>query len=94
MNTKRKILFLYNGGTIGQVPTEINGVIVSAPPKDAIIFQHAVDPIIEKFVDIFDITYEVVTTKESSSMTPQDWEKLIFRIKKAQDLIQTCFFPL
>jgi L-asparaginase len=85
MPIKKKILFLYNGGTIGQVPTEINGVIVSAPPKDASIFQHTVEPIIEKFSGDFDITYEVVTTKESSSMTPQDWEKLIFRIKKAQD---------
>jgi L-asparaginase len=83
--SQKKILFLYNGGTIGQVPTEINGIIVSAPPKDASIFQHAVEPIIEKFSADFDITYEVITTKESSSMTPQDWEKLIFRIKKAQD---------
>jgi L-asparaginase len=82
---KKKILFLFNGGTIGQVPTEINGKIISAPPKDASVFKHAVDPIIAKFIDKFDITYEVVTTKESSSMTPQDWEKLIFRIKKAQD---------
>ncbi|MFA5966976.1 MAG: asparaginase domain-containing protein [Patescibacteria group bacterium] len=82
---KKKILFLYNGGTIGQVPTEVNGVIVSAPPKDASIFKAAVDPIIERFGDKFDIVYEVVTTKESSSMTPQDWERLIFRIKKAQD---------
>ena len=82
---KRKILFLYNGGTIGQVPTEINGKIISAPPKDASVFKYAVDPIIEKFLGVFDITYEVITVKESSSMTPQDWEKLIFRIKKAQD---------
>ncbi len=83
--TKKKILFLFNGGTIGQVPTEVNGKIVSAPPKDASIFKHAVDPIILKFNETFDIKYEVVTAKESSSMTPQDWEKLIFRIKKAQD---------
>ncbi|MDP2630502.1 MAG: asparaginase domain-containing protein [Candidatus Uhrbacteria bacterium] len=85
MTSKKKILFLYNGGTIGQVPTEINGVIVSAPPKDAAVFKHAVNPIIEKFSEKFDILYEVITTKESSSMTPQDWEKLIFRVKKAQD---------
>lgn len=85
MNKKKKILFLFNGGTIGQVPTEINGKIISAPPKDAAIFKQAVDPIIAKFLEKFDITYEVVTAKESSSMTPQDWEKLIFRVKKAQD---------
>jgi L-asparaginase len=82
---KKKILFLYNGGTIGQLPTEIDGVIVSAPPADAGVFKNAVDPIIEKFTEKFEITYEVVTVKESSSMTLQDWEKLIFRIKKAQD---------
>ena len=85
MNVKKKILFLYNGGTIGQIPTEMNGIIVSAPPKDAAIFKKAVDPIIQKFAEKFEIIYEVVTTKESSSMTPQDWEKLIFRVKKAQD---------
>jgi hypothetical protein len=39
MNAKKKILFLYNGGTIGQVPTEINGIIVSAPPKDAAVLK-------------------------------------------------------
>ena len=83
--SKKKILFLFNGGTIGQVPTEVNGKIVSAPPKDAAIFKHAVDPIISKFNEVFDVTYEIITAKESSSMTPQDWEKLIFRIKKAQD---------
>lgn len=83
--SKKKILFLYNGGTIGQVPTEVNGKIVSAPPKDADIFKKAIDPIIQKFIGNFDITYELITVKESSSMTPQDWEKLIFRVKKAQD---------
>jgi L-asparaginase len=85
MRIKKKILFLYNGGTIGQIPTEINGVIVSAPPKDATIFRNAVDPIIQKFAEKFDVVHEVITTKESSSMTPQDWERLIFRVKKAQD---------
>lgn len=82
---KKKIIFLYNGGTIGQVPTEVNGKIVSAPPKDASVFKKAIDPIIEKFIGNFDVTYELITVKESSSMTPQDWEKLIFRVKKAQD---------
>ena len=82
---KKKILFLFNGGTIGQVPTEFNGKIVSAPPKDGSVFKKAVDPIIAKFTESFDITYEVITVKESSSMTPQDWERLIFRVKKAQD---------
>lgn len=82
---KKKLLFLFNGGTIGQVPTEIDGKIISAPPKDAQIFKKAIDPIIEGFTERFEITYEVVTVKESSSMTPQDWERLIFRIKKAQD---------
>ena len=82
---KKKILFLYNGGTIGQVPTIIDGKTVSAPPKDAAVFKEAIDPILQKFSDRFEISYEVITTKESSGMTPQDWEKLIFRIKKAQD---------
>ena len=32
-----------------------------------------------------DITFEFVTAKDSTNMTPNDWEKLIFRVKKAQD---------
>ena len=32
-----------------------------------------------------DIIFEFVTAKDSTNMTPNDWEKLIFRIKKAQD---------
>jgi len=32
-----------------------------------------------------EIDFELITTKDSSNMNPSDWEKLIFRIKKAQD---------
>ena len=38
---KKKILFLYNGGTIGQVPVKVGDKIVSGPPKDASIFKKA-----------------------------------------------------
>ena len=34
----KKILFLYNGGTIGQIPENCGGQIVLVPPKDSKIF--------------------------------------------------------
>lgn len=84
---KKKVLFLYNGGTIGQIPQKLNGGIVLSPPKDDKDFRSAVDPIIAKFNEHHNIEtdFELVTTKDSTNMTPNDWEKLIFRIKKAQD---------
>ncbi len=84
---KKNILFLYNGGTIGQVPEERDGQIILVPPKDSSIFQKSCIPIIEKIKkekDI-DVEFEFVTAKDSTNMTPNDWEKLILRIKKAQD---------
>jgi len=82
---KKRILFLYNGGTIGQVPEKRDGEVILAPPKDSKIFQEACEPIIEKLKQDSEIIFEFVTAKDSSNMTPNDWEKLIFRIKKAQD---------
>lgn len=82
---RKKILFLYNGGTIGQVPEERDGQIVLVPPKDSAIFQNACEPVIQAIKKDLDIHFEFVTAKDSSNMTPNDWEKLIFRIKKAQD---------
>lgn len=83
----KKILFLYNGGTIGQVPEKRGDQIVLVPPKDSKIFQDACEPVIKKIkkTNKMDIIFEFVTSKDSTNMTPNDWEKLIFRIKKAQD---------
>ncbi|MCX6799297.1 MAG: asparaginase domain-containing protein [Candidatus Diapherotrites archaeon] len=82
---KKKVLFLYNGGTIGQVPEKINNQIVLAPPKDGSVFKNACEPVLQYFKKDFDIDFEIITTKDSTNMTPNDWEKLIFRVKKAQD---------
>jgi len=73
----KKILFLYNGGTIGQVPEKRDGQIILVPPKDANVFREACEPTIEKLKKDMDITFEFVTSKDSSNMTPNDWEKLI-----------------
>lgn len=81
----RKILFLYNGGTIGQVPEQRDGKIILVPPKDSKVFQEACEPIIEKFSKDAEVVFEFITSKDSTNMSPNDWEKLIFRIKKAQD---------
>ncbi|VVC00832.1 Glutamyl-tRNA(Gln) amidotransferase subunit D [uncultured archaeon] len=81
----RKVLFLYNGGTIGQVPEKRGEEIILVPPKDSEVFEEACKPVLEKFSGRLDIKFEIVTTKDSTNMTPNDWEKLIFRVKKAQD---------
>ncbi len=86
MATKR-ILFLYNGGTIGQIPQKRDNQVVLVAPKDEKEFRDAVTPIIKSFSEKrgIEIQFELVTTKDSTNMTPNDWEKLIFRVKKAQD---------
>jgi L-asparaginase len=83
--SNKKILFLYNGGTIGEVPENRNGQVILVPPKDSKIFRTACESTIDKLKKNMDITFEFVTAKDSANMTPNDWEKLIFRIKKAQD---------
>jgi len=85
MRANKKILFLYNGGTIGQVPEKRDGHVILVPPKDSKVFQEACESAIEKLKQDSEITFEFVTSKDSTNMTPNDWEKLIFRIKKAQD---------
>lgn len=81
----KRILFLYNGGTIGQVPEKRDGQVVLVPPKDSKVFRAACEPIIRDLKQKLQITFEFVTAKDSTNMTPNDWEKLIFRIRKAQD---------
>lgn len=82
---KKKVLFLYNGGTIGQLPEMRDGQVVLVAPKDSTVFQKACEASIEKVKKDMDVTFEFVTAKDSTNMTPNDWEKLIFRVKKAQD---------
>lgn len=83
--SKKRVLFLYNGGTIGQITEMRDGQPILVSPKDGKDFKVVCDPIIKKFNKKMDITFELVTTKDSTNMTPNDWEKLIFRVKKAQD---------
>lgn len=84
---KKRILFLYCGGTIGQVPKLISGNMVLSAPDDDRAFREVCEPIIAKLSTELsvDITFELVTTKDSSNMTPSDWEKIIMRVKRAQD---------
>lgn len=81
----KRVLFLYNGGTIGQILANRGGQIVFVPPKDSKIFRAACEPTIKNFKQKMRITFEFVTAKDSSNMTPDDWEKLIFRVHKAQE---------
>lgn len=81
----KKVLFLYNGGTIGQKIEIRDNIPILVPPKDGNDFKEVCEPIIKKFNEKMKIDFELVTTKDSTNMTPNDWEKLIFRIKKAQD---------
>ena len=81
---KKKVLFLYNGGTIGMLLEERDCGPVLIPPKDKNTFKDACKPIVNRFSDVIDVTFEVITTKDSTNMNPNDWEKLALRIWKAQ----------
>ena len=83
----KRILFLYCGGTIGQVPQMHGNEVVLTAPKDDAEFRSVCGPIIGKVSTEahVEVTFELVTTKDSTNMTPSDWEKIIFRVKKAQD---------
>lgn len=83
----KRILFLYCGGTIGQVPVIHGNEVMLCAPKDDKEFREICDPIITQLnkEHSVDVTFELVTTKDSTNMTPNDWEKIIFRVKKAQD---------
>ena len=83
--TKKRVLFLYNGGTIGLVQEMREGQPVLVAPKDGEGFKSVCQPVMEKASKDLDVTFELVTTKDSTNMTPNDWEKLIFRVQKAQD---------
>lgn len=82
-----KILFLFHGGTIGQQLKLVEGKLVLAPPKDASEFKDVCAPIIEKIEKAHRIqtTFEVVTTADSTNLSPNDWERLIFKLRKAQE---------
>src|SRR3989338_3585166 len=81
----KKILFLYNGGTIGQVIEKQNGKPVLVPPKNSDMFRSACEPTIDQLKKDMEIDFEFITAKDSTNVTPLDWEKLIFRIEKAQE---------
>ncbi|MCR4335391.1 MAG: asparaginase domain-containing protein [archaeon] len=85
--TNKKILFIYNGGTIGMNSEKRGADVVLVPPKNTEQFKVACEPILKdlKQVKKLDIDFEFFSGKDSSNMTPNDWEKLIFRVKKAQD---------
>lgn len=88
---KKKILFLYCGGTIGQVlkDIEVNGVMQSvlAAPEGSEEFEVACRQALTqvKEVDDMEIVFELFTTKDSTNMQPHDWEQIARRIQKAQD---------
>ena len=88
---KKKILFLYYGGTIGQVLTlqKVNGADQSVlyPPADGAEFETACMGLLSRVNETanMDITFEVMTTKDSTNMTLADWSLLARRVQKAQD---------
>jgi L-asparaginase len=87
----KKILFLYCGGTIGQVSRKlmIDGIEqeVYFPPESDSEFLSVCGPIIKQIESEFDvkIDFELVTTKDSSNISPKDWQVISNRIAKAQD---------
>jgi len=82
---KKKVLFLYHGGTIGQVLRAIDSRPVLVPPEGGEEFEAVCKPIIEQYDEKFTTDFEVITTKDSTNLSPNDWERLIFRVQQAQD---------
>src|SRR3989338_150320 len=81
----KRVLFLYNGGTIGHVTEVRNGQAILVPPKNSEVFKSACEPILGRIRDDMEIDFEFMTSKDSTNINPQDWENLILRIKRAQD---------
>ena len=82
-----RILFICHGGTIVQVPKLVDGKLILAAPDDAKQFEATCAPIIAKIQEEHGIqtTFELITTADSNNLSPNHWERLIFRLKKAQD---------
>lgn len=75
-----KALILNLGGTIGMVPGE-NGL---RPPENDAEFRKAVERITRDYPDVrFD--FETLSTKDSTDLTPADWEDFSARLSKAQE---------
>lgn len=80
---KKKILLIYNGGTIGMKLR--NGLLV--PPHDDVDFKNVCLSALEEWdlADYFDLTFKFVTGKDSTNMNPDDWTKLIYLVHEAHD---------
>lgn len=87
----KKILFLYCGGTIGQVPRNVlvggTEQEVYFPPETDAEFLSVCGPILKQIESEAEvqIDFELVTTKDSSNMRPVDWQTVARRVAKAQD---------
>ncbi|MCD8493960.1 MAG: asparaginase [Alphaproteobacteria bacterium] len=75
-----KALILNLGGTIGMVASG-NGL---RPPENDAEFRKAVERITRDYPDVrFD--FETLSTKDSTDLTPADWENFSARLLKAQE---------
>ncbi len=87
MSHSKRILFLYCGGTIGLKPVAHGNEVVLTAPKDDTDFKEACEPIISKLNKEagVEVVFEMLTTKDSTNMTPDDWTMMVERVCKAQD---------
>ncbi|NDC39069.1 MAG: hypothetical protein EBZ48_13650, partial [Proteobacteria bacterium] len=86
VSTKKKILFLYHGGTIG-MRIEQTGPhsFVHRVPQDSSEFQKTTERLLDGFSEKFVVSYRHVTNKDSSNMHPHDWTALAHLVRTAQD---------
>lgn len=71
MSDKKNILFIYNGGTIGQVVGEDG---VSRPPEDEKEFESVCKTLFAMYPND-NFTFKMLNTKESSNMSAKDWKE-------------------
>ncbi|MSU56412.1 MAG: hypothetical protein EXS51_03880 [Candidatus Taylorbacteria bacterium] len=82
-----KILFLFHGGTIGQKPKVVGNRVILVAPEGSKDFEAVCAPIIEKAQkeNGIETAFEFITSTDSNNVSPNHWERLIFRVKKAQE---------
>jgi L-asparaginase/Glu-tRNA(Gln) amidotransferase subunit D len=82
---KRKVLFICHGGTIGMQLHDRNGKLVLLGPNSNKDFSDSCESSLKKFKENgIEITYEFITSKDSTNVNFEDWIKLTKRIEKAR----------
>lgn len=79
MHPKKKILVIGYGGTIVMVVDEVKKAVVPAKNLEEIV------ALLPRLTEMADVTLEMLTNKDSTNVTPDDWTRLALHIYKNHD---------